>query len=323
MLGGFIYAFYSSWIVSLATLAILPLMALSAKVLMSIVTNQSAAASKGYRRAGEIAYAAVSGIRTILSLNAVGVTIDKYEGATKEACEAATKRQWKLGLANGAVMGSIHLGHIIITLLGMWVLYDLVNLYGCDPSNTVSTNEPCSTTGRDIVGSLMGLRFAGIGIPQISSMLEALTEAREAAFPLFVLKRRCDGEYNDDFDTHSLLEDATIADTRVTDLDVSKREDIGNDSGRNGSKEEDDGILDKIESTHQKKRIPPSLMPPYLIDASSTSGIKPDTCHGCIEFCNVSFSYPSRRQVKVLDGFSLGIDSGKTVAIVGHSGWPK
>lgn len=41
---------------------------------------------------------------------------------------------------------------------------------------------------------------------------------------------------------------------------------------------------------------------------------------GGIEFNNVSFSYPSRKDIDVLDGVSFNVEAGKTVALVGASG---
>jgi ATP-binding cassette subfamily B (MDR/TAP) protein 1 len=41
---------------------------------------------------------------------------------------------------------------------------------------------------------------------------------------------------------------------------------------------------------------------------------------GRIEFRGVSFSYPTRPDVKVLDNFSLTVEAGQTVALVGESG---
>ena len=62
---------------------------------------------------------------------------------------------------------------------------------------------------------------------------------------------------------------------------------------------------------------------PLTIDPLSLEGVQPDVagdagCH--IEFKNVSFAYPSRPQTPVLDGFSLVVEPGQTVALVGASG---
>ncbi|KAJ5690007.1 hypothetical protein N7462_004399 [Penicillium macrosclerotiorum] len=56
------------------------------------------------------------------------------------------------------------------------------------------------------------------------------------------------------------------------------------------------------------------------IDGLSNEGLRPDTCEGNIEFHHVSFSYPTRPQVRVLDEFSLSIPAQKTTALVGPSG---
>ncbi|GMR44901.1 hypothetical protein PMAYCL1PPCAC_15096, partial [Pristionchus mayeri] len=64
-----------------------------------------------------------------------------------------------------------------------------------------------------------------------------------------------------------------------------------------------------------------------LIDAYSERGDKPASLTGRIEFRNVHFRYPSRKDTKVwrpvLNGFTLCIEAGETVAFVGHSGCGK
>ncbi|XP_005405569.1 PREDICTED: multidrug resistance protein 1-like isoform X1 [Chinchilla lanigera] len=59
------------------------------------------------------------------------------------------------------------------------------------------------------------------------------------------------------------------------------------------------------------------------INSFSTHGHKPDNIKGNLEFRNVHFSYPSRKEVKILKGLSLQVQSGQTVALVGNSGCGK
>ncbi|MBN3283765.1 MDR1 protein, partial [Polyodon spathula] len=62
---------------------------------------------------------------------------------------------------------------------------------------------------------------------------------------------------------------------------------------------------------------------PRPIDSSSKQGYRPDHLKGDIEFKNIHFSYPSRPDANVLQGLSLKIESGKTIALVGASGCGK
>ncbi|XP_053483597.1 ATP-dependent translocase ABCB1 isoform X1 [Ictalurus furcatus] len=62
---------------------------------------------------------------------------------------------------------------------------------------------------------------------------------------------------------------------------------------------------------------------PRPIDSSSKEGHKPDRVIGDIEFKNIHFSYPSRKDVKILQGMSLKVPHGKTIALVGASGCGK
>ncbi|KAI5781280.1 P-loop containing nucleoside triphosphate hydrolase protein [Geopyxis carbonaria] len=56
------------------------------------------------------------------------------------------------------------------------------------------------------------------------------------------------------------------------------------------------------------------------IDSSSTEGLKPSAVTGHLEVKNISFTYPARPTVKVLDGISLVFEERKTTALVGASG---
>ncbi|CAL1280383.1 unnamed protein product [Larinioides sclopetarius] len=58
------------------------------------------------------------------------------------------------------------------------------------------------------------------------------------------------------------------------------------------------------------------------IDSSSEGGMRQDLT-GKIDFIDVKFRYPSRRNVQVLQGISLTVNPGQTVALVGSSGCGK
>ncbi|XP_034938105.1 multidrug resistance protein homolog 49-like isoform X2 [Chelonus insularis] len=59
------------------------------------------------------------------------------------------------------------------------------------------------------------------------------------------------------------------------------------------------------------------------IDSLSTEGQKLKTVNGEIEFKDVHFKYPARKDVKILRGLNLKIKHGETVALVGGSGCGK
>ena len=59
------------------------------------------------------------------------------------------------------------------------------------------------------------------------------------------------------------------------------------------------------------------------IDSSSNQGKQPAEMKGDIKFNNIFFNYPSRKDVKILQGFNLDVPRGKTIALVGSSGCGK
>ncbi|KAJ4970347.1 hypothetical protein NE237_003446 [Protea cynaroides] len=56
------------------------------------------------------------------------------------------------------------------------------------------------------------------------------------------------------------------------------------------------------------------------IDPDDNVGLKPPNVYGSIELKNVDFCYPTRPEVMVLRNFSLKVNGGQTVAVVGVSG---
>ncbi|KAK2508313.1 hypothetical protein MC885_021629 [Smutsia gigantea] len=60
-----------------------------------------------------------------------------------------------------------------------------------------------------------------------------------------------------------------------------------------------------------------------VTDSCSTEGLQPNTLEGNVTFNEVMFNYPSRPDIPVLQGLSLGVKTGQTLALVGSSGCGK
>jgi ABC-type multidrug transport system fused ATPase/permease subunit len=123
-----------------------------------------------------------------------------------------------------------------------------------------------------------------MGIPQVSNALEAFTGARAASYPVIVAMNR-------------KTESAAYKSSDKNETVAAPESSVANGK-----------------SVHITGPIP---LPPYLIDSSSDSGLKPQTTEGVIEFRDVSFTYPSRPDSTIFNNFSLKIEAGKTVALVG------
>lgn len=60
-----------------------------------------------------------------------------------------------------------------------------------------------------------------------------------------------------------------------------------------------------------------------IINPLANTGETPTSCDGNITLRNIFFNYPSRPDVKVLQGVTMFINKGETVAFVGSSGCGK
>jgi ATP-binding cassette subfamily B (MDR/TAP) protein 1 len=288
-LGGIIYAFYASWRTSLLVLLTVPFMAVSGWSLVKMNTSQTQRANASYAEAGSIVYTTVTSIRTILSLNAANTMIQKFVSGTERAYQDAVSQVAWLGLANGSMMASFLLSSITVPLFGGFLLYDQVRDTGCDPSGAVSGVDTCNPSGVDVFGAMFGIFFAASVLPQISTTAEAFNDARAACFLALEVISRTTADSNDD---------------ETSSVDGPTRLPVRRLAG-------------------PERGIKNTSLPKYCIDSSSPNGEKPENVEGNIELRNVTFSYPTRLETKIFDEFSLSIEAGKTVAIVGPSGGGK
>ncbi|KAI6184938.1 Multidrug resistance protein pgp-3 [Aphelenchoides bicaudatus] len=59
------------------------------------------------------------------------------------------------------------------------------------------------------------------------------------------------------------------------------------------------------------------------MDCAASSGERPETVEGNLQFQNIHFNYPSRADIKVLEDVSFNVEAGQKIALVGHSGCGK
>lgn len=185
-------------------------------------------------------------------------------------------------LSAGSMLGTFILLYCVLTLYGSFLLYSDVEDTGCDPSNGVDGNETCDNSGPEVFGAMLGVAFAAQGVSQVGNFIETFTAARTACYQAMLAVNRKPGS-----PAEEIMEEAE------------------DDDSNDGDVEE--GTARKVKA----------ILPEYLIDSSSSSGLKPDNTRGAISFKDVSFSYPTRPHTTVLSDFNLEIEAGKTVAIVG------
>eukprot|EP00804_Cyclotella_cryptica_P002716 CCRYP_009611-RE/>CCRYP_009611-RE protein AED:0.12 eAED:0.12 QI:425/1/1/1/1/0.93/15/294/1343 len=282
--GGIVFSFWSSWRVALVILAALPFKSFAAFALMQLNQNQTSYAQRSYTAAGATAYSSISSIRTVLSLNAVPEMIRQYASATHEAYLNGVRPLFKIGLVNGSMLGSFMLLYAVLTLYGSYLLYSDVEEDHCDPSDAIPGIETCTNSGPEVFGAMLGVAFAAQGLSQVGNSMEALSQARSACAQAMLAIDRTLGS-----------EETVVAKPKK---------------------------FDGEEGEH-KEEAETYVLPPYEIDSSSRHGLMHSVTEGEVTFENVKFSYPTRRDNLIFDGFDLTIQAGKTVALVGPSGGGK
>jgi ATP-binding cassette subfamily B (MDR/TAP) protein 1 len=311
------FGFWSSWQVSLLVLLVVPFIAGSTMFLVNVVSTQTARANSSYAKAGSIAYT-VRSLQTIwarienrLCFNISGlkrtyiyIYIYHYQAVSSirtilslNAVEGmvtkymgATKEAYDGATQNIMQMGLSN-GFILTSSI---LAYVPVTLYGGWLLYENVRETGCDPSGSSLTNetcepvSAVGVFGALFGITIGGSVLPQIAVAIEA----FTGARSA---------AHPALE----AIYRNTTNDKEKAVEL----------EEKSQALQRRGST--------APLPKYSIDSSSPDGQNPESVTGNIRFEDVHFSYPSRMEVDVFDGFSLDVPAGKTVALVGSSGGGK
>jgi len=227
VIGGFVYAFYASWRVSLVILAVVPLMAGSAAFMMTVTTKQTERKNKDYQATGGIVYSTISSIRTVFSLNASEHMIANFKEATKKAFDASISFTYLVGFGSGAMMASFLVSYIALTLYGSYLLYSGVEQTGCDPSNT-GAGIACKTVGQEVFGALMGISFGAMGLAQIANAVEAFMGARAACHPALAAINRtvgADEEYVENIEAQ--VTNVKRSDTALPKYVIDSSSDLG------------------------------------------------------------------------------------------------
>lgn len=62
------------------------------------------------------------------------------------------------------------------------------------------------------------------------------------------------------------------------------------------------------------------LSPPFFCPSTEGLVLPPEQLKGQLEFCNVSFSYPTRKDTPIFQNLNLNVPAGTIMAVVGSSG---
>ena len=300
-IGGFIYAMYENWKVALVVLSTCPFIVYFAMEVIRINSTKTAAATKIYSKAGSVAYSTVSGIKTVLSLNAAPVMIKRYMEATQEAFASATKLLLKQGFVNGMMFGCFMLMYAVLILYGVYLIAQDVTETGCDPSGALPFAVTCEANGISVFAAMLGIAFAGQGLSSAGSVLEIFAEARVAAGLALTAIQRKPGHPEE----------------KIYEVEEEKK-DEGDDESVASSRLSGSSFM--IESPEGRIK---AILPEYVIDSMATDGLKPEKIKGELVFEDVEFKYPTRPGQTVLQGLSIKVSAGKTTAFVGPSGGGK
>ncbi|KAL4166731.1 hypothetical protein KRP22_013984 [Phytophthora ramorum] len=162
---GYVIGFVRGWDMSLVMACVMPFMVASLGVLMTSLRKRAVHSQQMYAEAGAVAEETLGSIRTVSSLNAEKLAIDKYNGRAAKAEETNIQ----MAKFSSAVFG--------LFMCSIWLMYAAGLWYG--GSKVAHGKATPSEVFQSFFGVLMGTISLGQITPNISAVAEAKANSGE------------------------------------------------------------------------------------------------------------------------------------------------
>jgi ABC-type multidrug transport system fused ATPase/permease subunit len=329
-IAGFALGFYQGWLLSLVLLAAVPALAISGAIMMWLVSSLTTQGQKAYARAGAVAFEAINGIRTVAAFGGEEREAKKYDARLADARKAGIRK----GCINGAGLGCTMLLINCAFALALW--------YGAQRSYDDQI-EYCETKAVNSTICLADPRNYTLAAANGTSLLNFVPVFADGAFGNGTLAPgaqpigfRDTGMFKEElftgYDGGKVLTILFAVIFGAMSLGQMSPSLSAVSSGR--------GAAYVIYGTIERASLCDPFAPPA--DDASGDGVNsaahedkhakvstpagktlPGKVEGKIVLRDLHFAYPARPDVPILQGFSLKIRPGQTVALVGQSGCGK
>lgn len=268
------------------------------------MTNASEQEQKAYGRAGALANEVLSAIRTVFAFQAESRMLKLYTGDLETA--------YVNGIAKAR---SVAIG-TCFTLATIFSFYGFTLWYGSYLIKNGKDMWPGKPyTGGSVIAILNAVITGVMSLGSASPAISALSVGRAAIKPIYETITRASSidplagetEFGVDGQVNTMIaaSSGTSATSAITD----------NTNKENNKEEQKEGENGNATTNGTSTAVNVGL--------PSVAGINYSDTKGKISFKNVTFRYPARPEVPVLDNLTLEFEQGKTVALVGESGCGK
>ncbi|KAH7668707.1 Xenobiotic-transporting ATPase protein [Dioscorea alata] len=169
---GFVIGFARIWQISLVTLAIVPVIAISGGIFAYTTTGFAARTRKSYVKAGEIAEEVMGNIRTVQAFVGEEKAVKSYKNALMQTYRFGVKAALAKGLGLGSVYG---------VLFCSWAM--LVWFTSCIVHKRIST-------GADAFTTMINVFVAGLSLGQAAPHIATILKAIMAAKPILEMVKK-------------------------------------------------------------------------------------------------------------------------------------